>query len=158
MAWRRIGDKLYLNRSWPDSLTHICGTRGRWVKTRVNVIFGDVQIQYLSATITECKICHSFIQWIKSLTAWIELEKYRRVGRLHEELCVRSRYQGQGHVITYHNVCGNVITCPCPWYLLLPHKFLYVTYPSICEVECGDLLIRKNSIMKIPYDVKHGVE
>ena len=22
----------YLNQCWPDSLTHICGTRGRWVK------------------------------------------------------------------------------------------------------------------------------
>ena len=26
MAWRRIGDKPYLNQWWPSSLTHICGT------------------------------------------------------------------------------------------------------------------------------------
>ena len=31
MAWRWIGDKP-LSECWPDSLTHICGTRGRWVK------------------------------------------------------------------------------------------------------------------------------
>ena len=28
MAWRRIGDNHYLNQCLPDSLTHICGTRG----------------------------------------------------------------------------------------------------------------------------------
>ena len=28
MVWRRIGDKTYLNQCSPDSLTHICGTRG----------------------------------------------------------------------------------------------------------------------------------
>ena len=26
-SWRH-----YLNQCWPDSLTHVCGTRGRWVK------------------------------------------------------------------------------------------------------------------------------
>ena len=31
MAWRRTGD--YLNQCWPDSLTHICGTRERWVNS-----------------------------------------------------------------------------------------------------------------------------
>ena len=36
MVWRRIGDKPlshYLNQCWPCSLTHICGTRGRWVNS-----------------------------------------------------------------------------------------------------------------------------
>ena len=31
MAWRRLAASLYLNQCWPDSSTHICGTRGRWV-------------------------------------------------------------------------------------------------------------------------------
>ena len=31
MAWRRPGANYYLNQCWPDSLTHICGTRGRCV-------------------------------------------------------------------------------------------------------------------------------
>ena len=35
MAWRRTGDKHYLNQSWPNSLTHICGTRGRSVDNRI---------------------------------------------------------------------------------------------------------------------------
>ena len=30
MTWRRIGH--YRNQCWTNSLTHICGTRGRWVK------------------------------------------------------------------------------------------------------------------------------
>ena len=30
MAWRRPGH--YLNQYWPNSLTHICGIRSRWVK------------------------------------------------------------------------------------------------------------------------------
>ena len=34
MAWRRTGTSHYLNQCWPSSLTHICGTRGRWVKLR----------------------------------------------------------------------------------------------------------------------------
>ena len=33
MAWRSIGDKP-LSEPGPDSLTHICGTRGRWVNSR----------------------------------------------------------------------------------------------------------------------------
>ena len=28
MGWRRIGGKSYLNQCWPDSLTHICSTKG----------------------------------------------------------------------------------------------------------------------------------
>ena len=33
MAWHLTGDKPsnYLKPCWPSSLTHICGTRGRWV-------------------------------------------------------------------------------------------------------------------------------
>ena len=31
MAWRRIGDKPSSEPMLNDSLTHICGTRGRWV-------------------------------------------------------------------------------------------------------------------------------
>ena len=31
MAWRWIGDKPLFEPMLPDSLTHICGTRGRWV-------------------------------------------------------------------------------------------------------------------------------
>ena len=35
MAWRLIGDKPLseVNQCLPDSLTHICGTRGRWVNS-----------------------------------------------------------------------------------------------------------------------------
>ena len=58
-----------------------------------------------------------------------------------EDVCARSRYQGQGQVITSHSICTRVcvtrsryqgqgevyiphylqdaIICPCPWYLLL---------------------------------------
>ena len=32
MAWRRQATSHYLNQCWPSFLTHICGTRGRWVK------------------------------------------------------------------------------------------------------------------------------
>ena len=31
MAWRRIAISHYQNKCWPNSLTHICGTRRRWV-------------------------------------------------------------------------------------------------------------------------------
>ena len=31
MAWRRQATSHYLNQCWPSFLTHICGTRGRWV-------------------------------------------------------------------------------------------------------------------------------
>ena len=31
MAWRRQATSYYLNQCWPSFLTHICGTRGRWV-------------------------------------------------------------------------------------------------------------------------------
>ena len=33
MAWRCTGDKPLSELMWPDSLTHICGTRGRWFKS-----------------------------------------------------------------------------------------------------------------------------
>ena len=33
MAWRRQAPSHYLNQCWPSFLTHICGTRGRWVKS-----------------------------------------------------------------------------------------------------------------------------
>ena len=39
--------------------------------------------------------------------------------RWYEDLCGRSRCQGQGQVI----ILWDTITCPCPWYLPLPHKF-----------------------------------
>ena len=32
MAWCQTASKHYLNQCWPNSLTHICSTRGRWVK------------------------------------------------------------------------------------------------------------------------------
>ena len=31
MAWCRQATSHYLNQCWPSFLTHICGTRGRWV-------------------------------------------------------------------------------------------------------------------------------
>ena len=34
MVWRRTGDNHYLNQCGRHSLTHICGTRGKWVKAR----------------------------------------------------------------------------------------------------------------------------
>ena len=33
MAWHRQATSHYLNQCWPSSVTHICGTRGRWVNT-----------------------------------------------------------------------------------------------------------------------------
>ena len=33
MAWRRQATSHYLNQCWPSFLTHICGTRGRWVNS-----------------------------------------------------------------------------------------------------------------------------
>ena len=41
-----------------------------------------------------------------------------------DDLCTRSRYQGQGQVITLY--LWDVITFPCPWYLLLAHQFPFV--------------------------------
>ena len=35
MVWRRIATSHYLNQCWPDSLTHLCGTRGIWVLTNI---------------------------------------------------------------------------------------------------------------------------
>ena len=32
IAWRRIGEKPLSDQYWPNPITHICGTRGRWVK------------------------------------------------------------------------------------------------------------------------------
>ena len=32
IVWCRTGDH-YLNQCWPSALTHICGTRGRWVNS-----------------------------------------------------------------------------------------------------------------------------
>ena len=37
----------------------------------------------------------------------------------------RSRYQRQGQAITFIQILLDVITCPCPWYLLLVHKSSY---------------------------------
>ena len=37
IAWRRIGANHYLNQCWPGLLTHICGTRGRWVKEATTI-------------------------------------------------------------------------------------------------------------------------
>ena len=50
MAWRRIGDKPLSEPILTDSLTHICGTRGRWVKlvhTPQLVTFFHYQIKWL---------------------------------------------------------------------------------------------------------------
>ena len=33
MAWCRTGNRPLLEQCWSKSLTHICGTRGRWVNT-----------------------------------------------------------------------------------------------------------------------------
>ena len=49
--------------------------------------------------------------WIKSCT-------------IYEECCTRSRYQGQGQVITSHRL-WDVITYHCPWYLLLAQHSPY---------------------------------
>ena len=40
------------------------------------------------------------------------------LGLGYEDVSVRSRYQGQGQVITSHGICG-IITYPCPGNLLL---------------------------------------
>ena len=41
------------------------------------------------------------------------------------ECCVRSRYQGQRQVIISHTeYLWDVITCPCPWYLILAQHAL----------------------------------
>ena len=32
LQWIKCLSVTYLNQCWPDSLMHICGTRGRWVK------------------------------------------------------------------------------------------------------------------------------
>ena len=37
MAWRRIGDKPLSEPMLKDSLTHICDTKGRWVKTHLSI-------------------------------------------------------------------------------------------------------------------------
>ena len=34
MAWREEATSHYLNQCWPSSLTHTCGSRGRWVKKK----------------------------------------------------------------------------------------------------------------------------
>ena len=37
MAWQQISASHYLNQCWPSSLTHICGTRGRWIKPVISI-------------------------------------------------------------------------------------------------------------------------
>ena len=46
---------------------------------------------------------------------------YAQCASLYEECSARSRYQGQGKVITSRQYMWDVITCPCPWYLFLIH-------------------------------------
>ena len=52
----------------------------------------------------------------------------------YEKCCARSRYQGQGQIITSHRIC--VITCPCPWHLLLVRHSPYNPWASyeICKI------------------------
>ena len=52
MAWRRIATSHYLNECWPDSLTHICGTRGRWVKAESNKIIIQFRLARMLVTST----------------------------------------------------------------------------------------------------------
>ena len=61
MAWHRIGDEPYLNQCWPDSLTHICNARGRWVNwtlrnivhwnlnSNINIFIEENHLKMLSA-------------------------------------------------------------------------------------------------------------
>ena len=36
----------YLNQCWPDSLTHICRTRGRWLKNVINTWGVDTTVKF----------------------------------------------------------------------------------------------------------------
>ena len=51
MAWRRIGDKPLFNRCWSYSLTHICGTRGRWVNHKYTRCFFLFSTRYMDASV-----------------------------------------------------------------------------------------------------------
>ena len=48
MAWWHQPTNHYLNQRWPSSLTHICGTKGRWVKCCVVLKFGE---QFCKSTV-----------------------------------------------------------------------------------------------------------
>ena len=70
MAWRRIGDKPLSepNISWPDSLTHINGTRGRWVKfypwtLRLQVVIAKFKIT------TKCLLSIIIVSTLSHLTS-----------------------------------------------------------------------------------------
>ena len=51
----------------------------------------------------------------------------------HEDLCARSRYQGQGLVITSH-----IIPAQPLWYLLLAHRSSYEVFGSAADIKAMD--------------------
>ena len=55
---------------------------------------------------------------------WTSLSLSVRLFLIYEGLCVRSRYPRTSNYIP--QILWDVITCPCPWYLILIHKFSYV--------------------------------
>ena len=66
---------------------------------------------------------------------------------IYMDVCARSRYQGKGLLITSHIYRGVVITCPCPWYLLLAHKSSYAVglFEAIaisrCIIQSGSSIV-----------------
>ena len=54
MAWRRSSH--YLNQCWPSSLTHICGTSGRWDSCYVVKIATDMILSLLFQSIQNLHI------------------------------------------------------------------------------------------------------
>ena len=43
-------------------------------------------------------------------------------------MVARNKYPGQGHVNYIPQILWDVITCPCPWYLLLAHTSSFETW------------------------------
>ena len=59
MAWCWIGDK----PCWPDTLTHICSTRGRWVNYKICTT--DTQFVSNSLWLGDVQWCHSYFRrWL----------------------------------------------------------------------------------------------
>ena len=63
MAWRRIGDKPLSEPIPTDFLTHVCGTRGRWIKKaeRITTIYSCYAVSYGSTWVHICMLGHKYV-------------------------------------------------------------------------------------------------
>ena len=102
-------------------------------------IISNWQLNSFLANISTC-FCRICDCWWSNTSIYRHSDDQVRSPYTRGPVC-RSRYQGQGQAVTSHQYVirydvlishdmWDVITCPCPWYLLLAHKFSYVGPPA----------------------------